>query len=321
MLTTRCPTCETVFRITASVLHQADGQVRCGQCTTVFGAFDSLTDTTTGLSQSVVTRALTQPPIDAHEPTAEFGSHAQFTQEELDEVTHSTELANAADSVPSAEPEALDAAIEPELSPLDMISEQQVDEVLETVDAASDEVWQLPDFPPAEQAPTTIWRWAVAFALLVLTIQGIHHYRADIVKLAYVGPWLDSAYTLLGRPIYPNVSPAEFEIVNWLATAEESDNLAITAGIRNVSSSEKAYPLLFLELTDRWDNRIAKRVFTPQDYLPGQISAAARISPGATINAQLNLVDPGSDAYGFEVDICTESSAATMRCKSDLPTN
>ena len=42
MLLTRCPSCTTAFRITAELLKQASGQVRCGRCNHVFPAFAHL---------------------------------------------------------------------------------------------------------------------------------------------------------------------------------------------------------------------------------------------------------------------------------------
>jgi len=42
MLFTRCPGCQTTFRITADTLRVANGAVRCGSCATVFSAFSGL---------------------------------------------------------------------------------------------------------------------------------------------------------------------------------------------------------------------------------------------------------------------------------------
>src|SRR5690606_39817582 len=42
MLFTRCPECDTTFRITADALRKADGQVRCGRCACVFDAYTEL---------------------------------------------------------------------------------------------------------------------------------------------------------------------------------------------------------------------------------------------------------------------------------------
>lgn len=42
-LYTRCPGCQTVFRVTTRELQTSNGRVRCGQCQEVFDAFASLT--------------------------------------------------------------------------------------------------------------------------------------------------------------------------------------------------------------------------------------------------------------------------------------
>jgi predicted Zn finger-like uncharacterized protein len=42
-LYTRCPDCQTIFRVTTRQLQASSGQVRCGQCQTVFDAFATLT--------------------------------------------------------------------------------------------------------------------------------------------------------------------------------------------------------------------------------------------------------------------------------------
>jgi predicted Zn finger-like uncharacterized protein len=42
-LFTRCPECQTVFRVTTRQLQSSSGQVRCGQCQCVFDAFATLT--------------------------------------------------------------------------------------------------------------------------------------------------------------------------------------------------------------------------------------------------------------------------------------
>ena len=39
---TQCPNCETTFQVTAEQLKAANGDVRCGQCLSVFNALDNL---------------------------------------------------------------------------------------------------------------------------------------------------------------------------------------------------------------------------------------------------------------------------------------
>ncbi|QID17012.1 hypothetical protein G3580_04765 [Nitrogeniibacter mangrovi] len=42
MMRTRCPACQTVFRITSEQLRIRQGKVRCGHCRHVFNALDTL---------------------------------------------------------------------------------------------------------------------------------------------------------------------------------------------------------------------------------------------------------------------------------------
>lgn len=279
MLTTRCPDCQTVFRITAAALHKADGQVRCGQCATVFSAFDSLMDTLTDLPDELV--------------------NATYTNAEMGAIS---------------EAETLDPA---------PISEQQVDEVLETAADVPPAPWMLLERPPKAKLVSPFWGIASMLAIAALAIQGIHHFRSDLVKLPYVGGPLDRAYGLLGSTIEPSWNPSDFTITEWVATAQTADadavgSLLISAGIKNLSDEPRPYPLLRLNLTDRWEESIGSRVFYPNEYTGSQLSASARIRSGATIAAKLELVDPGPNAYGFEVDVCVEANANNIRCKSDI---
>lgn len=68
-LYTRCPHCETTFRVTTQQLQASGGQVRCGQCKQVFDAFATLT---AQAPQSVVAEAGSPaPPVRAAGKDAE----------------------------------------------------------------------------------------------------------------------------------------------------------------------------------------------------------------------------------------------------------
>mgnify|MGYP001822985426 CR=1 FL=1 len=44
LMYTQCPDCSTAFRVTADVLKQAAGKVRCGECGQAFNALDFLSE-------------------------------------------------------------------------------------------------------------------------------------------------------------------------------------------------------------------------------------------------------------------------------------
>jgi predicted Zn finger-like uncharacterized protein len=292
MLTTRCPNCQTTFRITSVALHKAAGKVRCGQCSTVFTAFDSLTDTLTRIAaEDMLASTITEPTEPAPAPEPE-----------------STE------PVPGEPIPAEPITAEP-------ITAEQVAEVLEVEPPAPQTPWHPVEREPEPEVPG--WRIAAAIAAFALVLQGVHHFRTTLAQAPWIGGVLERSYTLAGMPIAADVDPASFTIVNWVATAQSRDeaaedttgSLEISAGVRNTSDAPLPYPMLSLELTDRWEKTIGARVFTPDEYMGTRISNNARIRPNTTVTAQLQLLDPGPDAYGFEVDVCVAVDQQRMHCK------
>jgi hypothetical protein len=41
------------------------------------------------------------------------------------------------------------------------------------------------------------------------------------------------------------------------------------------------------------------------------------MAPGETTRAEMEVVDPGPDAYGFELDVCIEVEAFLVTCGTD----
>jgi len=324
MLTTRCPECRTTFRISSTALHQAAGQVRCGRCDAVFDAFESLSDTQRQAKLDVgESRPEDEPEASPSEPPPGEASPSEPPPSEPPpgEASPSepppSEPPSSRSPVPeppeseSPAPEPLTDTEEPHTSPETSLGVR--------VTASPPETWH-----PAERVQTESggWRLAAALAFGVLALQVVHHFRASLALTPYVGAWLARAYTLAGTPIPEDVDPADFAIVDWVAAAQDSEDsqpsrLDISTSVRNDSGRALAYPLLSLQLTDRWEKVIGARVFTPEEYLDTPLSGNARIAPGATLSARLELVDPGPDAYGFEVDVCIPVDSQSMRCKSD----
>jgi hypothetical protein len=165
------------------------------------------------------------------------------------------------------------------------------------------------------------WTVAAAFALLTLLGQGIHHFRSAIVGHATFGPWLAATYEALGSEITPHWDVHQYEIVDWIATAEPNSrglgSLKITARIQNHGASRQPYPAVKLRLKDRWEAALGSRMFTPAEYLPRDTPRGRLMSPGETTRAEIEVVDPGPDAYGFELDVCIEVEASLVTCGAD----
>ena len=71
---TRCPDCQTIFRVTPEQLKARAGKVRCGNCQAVFNALDSLLEETAAPTAAAPAR----PPVVAAPPDGDLPPAAHF---------------------------------------------------------------------------------------------------------------------------------------------------------------------------------------------------------------------------------------------------
>lgn len=319
MLFTRCPDCDTTFRVTDEALQKAHGQVRCGRCASVFNAYSELHDPETG--------AEIKPPLErqAAKPglkPRQTDSRAAGRPAAGDRFESMTLAGVVAEAAIAADEDAETGELIPDPAALAAapISDTKVQEVLETGAATADRT----PFPlDALRTRGAGWRWntAALLALIALGAQAVHHFRADLVGRAGVGPLVQQTYRMLGATVLPRWDVRQYEILDWVATAEPNargkGNLRITARIFNRGPQSQPYPSVQLRLKDRWETAVGSRVFAPAEYLDAQTSASQLMTPGETARAVLEVVDPGPDAYGFELDVCIEVETNEISCGTD----
>lgn len=209
----------------------------------------------------------------------------------------------------------LAAPLEAELD----ISAEQVDATL-SADPNPDLVAALEAVIPAQLAGAKrSGLWAVGSTVLALAfvLQGIHHFRAPLAGQSVVGPLVQRAYGLFGAELVPEWDLDQYEILNWVATEAGLGNLRITAQIRNNGPRTQPYPHIHLELKDRWEAVVGSRVFEPVEYLESDADSTNAMVAGVTVPADFAVVDPGEDAYGFELDVCLQSGAGRLSCASE----
>jgi hypothetical protein len=83
----------------------------------------------------------------------------------------------------------------------------------------------------------------------------------------------------------------------------------------NSAAQLEPYPILRLTLANRFGTRIGQREFEPADYL-GK-TPLRMLAPGERMDATLDIVDPGKDAEGFEIDVCLRGANAKITCVGD----
>jgi predicted Zn finger-like uncharacterized protein len=161
---------------------------------------------------------------------------------------------------------------------------------------------------PARSAPRSrrsAMAAGIAALALVLIGQLIHHNRESLASSEPVGGVLRALYARLGHPIEPHWDLGAYDVKQWGAASDNAPgSLRLRASVVNRGARAQPYPLLRVTLEDRFGAKVARGEFTPAEYLPGHVTPTGLLAPGARADADLLLADPGSQAVGFELDVC-----------------
>ncbi|NJD31552.1 MAG: DUF3426 domain-containing protein [Gammaproteobacteria bacterium] len=163
---------------------------------------------------------------------------------------------------------------------------------------------------------TLAWSLGCLVLAVVLLAQVTHYYRQDLVRHPQLGPLLRNVYDRLGLPLSPNWDLAAFELRQWGngSAADMDGRMSVRASLTNRAAFAQPYPILRLELDDRFGESIAVRDFEPREYLKNPAEASRMLGAGATTEADLEIADPGREAVGYQLDLCLRESATLLRC-------
>jgi hypothetical protein len=171
--------------------------------------------------------------------------------------------------------------------------------------------------PSKPEGSFTLWLGAAAVAALLLAAQVVHHNREALTAHGPFAPLLRALYASIGAPLSGAPDLAAFQLRQWGVTGDAAADatLRVRASILNTTAQLQPFPLLRVKLANRYGTRIGTRDFEPSEYLGKPI--ARRLSPGEQVDAILNILDPGKDAEGFEIDVCLRGGDKRIVCASD----
>jgi len=160
---------------------------------------------------------------------------------------------------------------------------------------------------PRRRLPYPVWVAAAVLLGVLLVVQLIVGNRA---WLAVHAPLL-----LGGAASPPDLSA--YQLRQWGVTGDPAakGTLRVRASVMNSAAQLEPYPMLRLTLANRFGTRIGQREFEPADYL-GK-APLRMLSPGERVDATMDIVDPGKDAEGFEIDVCLRGTNAKITCVGD----
>lgn len=145
-------------------------------------------------------------------------------------------------------------------------------------------------FEPESRRPH--WLFSLAALLLVLGLAGqaAFHFRSELaISFPATAPLLETFSAALGSHL---PLPRHTDLVSIATSDLQTDTargnlLVLNATLRNRAPYAQDYPSLELSLTDTQDVAIARRIFSPQDYLPPKLAAEKAFPANADIPVRL----------------------------------
>jgi predicted Zn finger-like uncharacterized protein len=178
------------------------------------------------------------------------------------------------------------------------------------------------DFPTQQrnEIASPLWKVLAVPLVLMLFVQVVHHYRADLARHPRLGAPLQKIYSALGLTLRPDWNLHAYEVRQWGVIADPSQpgTLKVRASVKNLADFPQPYPLLKLVLEDRWGDQVRAREFDPSEYLDPTTAPDRMLAPAQQTNASIAIVDPGPDAEGFRFDVCLRGARGPV-CAADVP--
>jgi predicted Zn finger-like uncharacterized protein len=292
---TRCPHCDTVFRVTPQQLQVSSGQVRCGRCQEVFDAFSTLTSRLPGgrMEDAAVAAARLEQSLrrERHEPAVP-----------ADESLPAGVL-TAREPAPPSPVRAAASALAPPAPAASASASPAPASVPEP------EILALPPelFGVAAGAPghRPAWVLACLLGVLALAAQAAWFFPGEMaVRLPTLRPLLVQYCGWAGcrveLPRMPDLLFIEASDLQLLDPAHPNEVL-LTATVRNRAAFQQALPMLELTLTDNANRTAARKVFRPAEYLGTSLGPDEGIGAGQEVSVRLYLDTGDLKAAGYRL--------------------
>jgi predicted Zn finger-like uncharacterized protein len=184
---------------------------------------------------------------------------------------------------------------------------------------AGTEAEPFADLAAPAPRPRSFFSWlgaAIVLAVL-LAAQMLHENRAWLTTHAPLRGPLRSFYGALGIAVQVPANLSAYQLRQWGVTGDPAaaGTLRVRASILNTAAQLQPYPLLRVALANRFGAHIGTRDFEPAEYLGKP--TVRMLAPGERADATLDIVDPGKDAEGFEIDVCLRGADQKISCAGD----
>ena len=261
-LVTRCPSCDSTFRVNAAQLQARGGEVRCGHCQRVFNGFATLITVDESAIESV----------------------SQFQSQSISEPEASTESLPAVATNPG---NAMDLTVSPDW---DQATIQTSDHLFDDENPDNQSRgWGLAN---ALLLLLLIGQIAYAYRteLTIIAPEIRPYLERYCTFIACTIPYPQDIKQL-------GIEASDLQKI----LTRQPEVTSMQATIRNHAPFPQVLPALQLSLLDAHDQLITSRIFTAQDYLLDQDKSLQFIEPHNEIEIRLDFDSSQLDALGYRL--------------------
>jgi len=319
VMQTTCPSCHAVFRVRPEQLEAHAGKVRCGKCAYVFNGFETLItpietvsfmapyeeDVEDAVKNSAVVRL---PDSESAEQQGE-----SVTVYDVRPITIVESMSGSfplqTDAQLAREAEEINRVIAATSHP-DLIQEEARPEGNNGLKISPELHAKLSNLQQqlSEQEKGRRWYllgWGIGSLLLLLALAGqsIYFYR-DMIAVYYpqTKPLLANICHIFACEVKlpANIGLIKLDGHELQAMPDHPNVVTFSALLRNNATHRQAYPNLELTLTNLTNQVLARRHFTPKEYLPPGTKTESGMPMQEEIPLKLTLDLDRLEAVGYK---------------------
>jgi predicted Zn finger-like uncharacterized protein len=151
------------------------------------------------------------------------------------------------------------------------------------------------------------WGWALLTLLLLISLAAqLAYFRFD--SLSKREPWRGIYARLcpiLNCRLPPLVDLGAIRTSNLVVRShpQMEGALVVDAVLLNTAPFAQPFPSLLLNFSDLKNQPVASRLFSPRDYLQGELAGRTQMPIGNPVHIAIEIVDPGKEAVNYELHI------------------
>lgn len=276
----RCPNCNTLFRVTPEQLQSAQGKVRCGLCLTIFDAHIN------------------------HEPGS---THPQATETAAAAAPQSIMTAATSNQKVIAERRRSQTAHQPAPStiPIPVITTQTERPLLDRrLDGQLQQLRLDPLLSPITRSRRPLLYGILTLLALLLLVAQFAWYRFDqLAANPALRPAFDHLCAFVGCSLPPqrDLQAIAMQQISIASDPQNPEVVVVEIILTNHASFEQSFPDIDLSFVDQQGSILAQRRLQPEHYLTAELSGYKLMPVKTPIHVSLSLIRPEQPAQQIKL--------------------